>query len=81
MRGDAMATFVVASATDGYRVVFSLAEFDPALTGSEILVADTIDGTPLPVKQGPLRIVAPRDKRPARSVRMLERLDVVRLKK
>src|SRR5262249_3082857 len=41
MRGNAVATYVVASASDGYQVVFSLAELDPALTGSEVIVADT----------------------------------------
>lgn len=81
MRGDAMATYVVASASDGYQVVFSLAELDPALTASEIIVADTIDGKPLSASQGPLRIVVPKDTRAARSIRMLERLEVVRLKK
>jgi len=81
MRGNAVATYVVASATDGYRAVFSLAELDPAFTGSEIIVADTIDGKPLGAHQGPLRIVAPKDTRGARAVRMLERLEVVRLKK
>jgi hypothetical protein len=81
LRGNAVATYVVASAADGYQVVFSLAELDPAMTVSEIIVADTIDGKPLFAYQGPLRIVAPRDARPARSIRMLQRLDVVRLKK
>ena len=81
LRGDAVATYVVASATDGYQVVFSLAELDPAFSGSDIIVADTVDGKPLFAYQGPLRVVAPRDTRGARSVRMLERLDVVRLRK
>jgi DMSO/TMAO reductase YedYZ molybdopterin-dependent catalytic subunit len=81
LRGPALSTYVLASATDGYQVVFSLAELDPALTASEIIVADTIDGQPLSATQGPLRIVSPKDARPARSVRMLTRLDVVRLKK
>jgi DMSO/TMAO reductase YedYZ molybdopterin-dependent catalytic subunit len=81
MRGAGIATYVVASATDGYQVVFSLAELDPAFTGSEILVADTLDGKPLVANQGPLRIVAPKDARAARWVRMLDRLDVVRVKK
>jgi DMSO/TMAO reductase YedYZ molybdopterin-dependent catalytic subunit len=81
LRGDAMATYVLASASDGYQVLFSLAELDPAFTGSEIIVADTADGKPLSANQGPLRIVSPRDARAARAVRMLQRLDVVRLKK
>ena len=81
LRGNAVSTYVVASASDGYQVVFSLAELDPAFTGSEIIVADTIDGKPLLDYQGPFRIVAPKDTRAARSIRMLERLDVVRVKK
>jgi DMSO/TMAO reductase YedYZ molybdopterin-dependent catalytic subunit len=81
MTGAAVATYVVASAKDGYRAVFSLAELDPAFTDSEIIVADTIDGKPLFDYQGPLRIVAPHDKRGARSVRMLQRIEIVRLPK
>ena len=81
LRGNAMATYVAAVATDGYQVVFSLAEIDPAMTSNQVIVADTIEGKPLVAYQGPLRIVAPKDSRPARSLRMLERIDVVRLKK
>jgi hypothetical protein len=76
-----VATYVIASASDGYQVVFSLAELDPAFTGSEIIVADTIDGKPLFAYQGPFRIVAPKDTRAARSIRMLQQFEVVRLKK
>jgi DMSO/TMAO reductase YedYZ molybdopterin-dependent catalytic subunit len=81
LRGNALASYVVASAGDGYQVVFSLAELDQGLTSSDIIIADTIDGKPLFAYQGPLRVVAPKDSRPARSVRMLQRLEVVRLKK
>ncbi len=81
LTGQALATYVLASASDGYRVVYSLGELDPAMTGEEVIIADTIDGKALFDYQGPFRIVAPHDKRGARSVRMLERLDVVRLKK
>jgi hypothetical protein len=81
LRGDAVATYVVAGAADGYQVVFSLAELDPDFTSNGIIVADTVDGKPLFAFQGPLRIVAPKDARAARSIRMLQRLDVVRLKK
>jgi len=81
LSGKAVATYVRASAKDGYQVVFSLAELDPAFTPNDIIVADTIDGKPLFDYQGPLRIVAPHDKRGARSIRMLQRLEVVRLVK
>jgi DMSO/TMAO reductase YedYZ molybdopterin-dependent catalytic subunit len=81
LSGAAVATYVVASAKDGYRAVFSLAELDPEFTPNDIIVADTVDGKPLFDYQGPLRIVAPHDKRGARSVRMLQKIDVVRLPK
>jgi DMSO/TMAO reductase YedYZ molybdopterin-dependent catalytic subunit len=81
LRGDAVATYVLVIANDGYRVVFSLAELDPDYTGSKIIVADTVDGKPLFDYQGPLRIVAPGDARGSRSIRMVERIEVVRLKR
>ena len=77
LRGKFLATYVVAEAEDGYRVVFSLAELDSGITDSDLIVADTMDGNPLGEKVGPLRIVAPHEKRPARWVRMLKSLTVV----
>jgi DMSO/TMAO reductase YedYZ molybdopterin-dependent catalytic subunit len=81
LSGKAVASYVRASAKDGYQVVFSLAELDPGFTPNDIIVADTVDGKPLFDYQGPFRIVAPHDKRGARSIRMLQRLEVVRLVK
>jgi hypothetical protein len=81
LRGDAIASYVVASAADGYQAVFSIGELDPGFTTNDIIVADTIDGKPLFAYQGPFRIVAPKDHRGARSIRMLTRIEVVRLKK
>ena len=66
LRGDAIATYVVASATDGYQVMFSIGELDPGFTSNDVIVADTIDGKPLFGYEGPLRIVAPKDSRGAR---------------
>ena len=66
---------------EGRSAVFSLAELDPAMTTNDIIVADTVDGQPLFDYQGPFRIVTPHDKRGARGVRMLQKLDVVRLRK
>ena len=79
LRGDAIASYVVAHAADGYRAVYALAELDNAFTPSDVIVADTIDGKPLFAYQGPWRLVAPKDLRGARSVRLLHRLEVVRL--
>ena len=81
LRGDAVATYIVASATDGYRVVFSLAELDPEFSGSEVMIVDRTNGQPLLADQGPIRLVVPKDLAGARSMRMLERIEVVRLPK
>jgi DMSO/TMAO reductase YedYZ molybdopterin-dependent catalytic subunit len=78
LRGPSMATYVIAEAEDDYRVVFSLAELDSGIIESDVIVADTMDGAPLAPKQGPFRLVAPHEKRPARWVRMLKSITVVR---
>jgi len=77
LRGQLMTSYVVAEAEDGYRVVFALAELDSGFLDSQVLVADTIDGAPLGPKLGPLRLVAPHEKRPARWIRMLKTVTVV----
>ena len=79
LRGSAMATYVLAEAADGYSVLYSLAELDPDFQDSEVIVADTMNGSPLGEKQGPFKMVAPHDKRPARWIRMLKSLTVVTL--
>jgi DMSO/TMAO reductase YedYZ molybdopterin-dependent catalytic subunit len=81
MRGKDLAGYVLASAKDGYEIVFSLGELDPDLGGEKVLVADKRDGKPLFEYQGPARLVLPADKAGARSVRMLEKLEVVKLRK
>jgi DMSO/TMAO reductase YedYZ molybdopterin-dependent catalytic subunit len=68
LRGATMASYVVAEGSDGYRVVFSLAELDSDFLDSDVIVADTVNGAPLGPNQGPFRIVTPHDKRPARRI-------------
>jgi hypothetical protein len=79
LRGKALSTYVLATGRDGYAVVYALPEFDSAFTDSDIIIADKSNGQLLAGEQGPLRIVVPHDKKPARSLRMLERIDVVQL--
>jgi DMSO/TMAO reductase YedYZ molybdopterin-dependent catalytic subunit len=81
LSGPALTTYVLATAKDGYQVVFSLAELDPAFSSSDVIVADAANGEPLADNRGPFRLIAPHDKRAARAVRMLQRLEVVRLRK
>ena len=81
LRGKALASYVLAEAQDGYQVVFSLAELDPAFIDNEILLADTANGKPLFGAQGRFRLVVPKDKPGARSVRMLAKLEIVQVRK
>ena len=67
----------IIDAADGYRAVYSLAELDPALHDGVVILADRRDGRALDAKEGPFRLVAPGDKRPARWVRQLDMLRLV----
>src|ERR1700733_8301963 len=81
LRGKALASYVLAEAQDGYQVVFSLGELDPAFIDNEILLADTANGKPVFGSQGRFRLVVPKDNPGARSVRMLTKLEVVQVRK
>lgn len=81
LRGKALSGYVLAQAADGYQVLFSLAEVDPSFVDNQILVADAAAGEPLSGEPGRFRLVVPKDKPGARSVRMLTRLEVVQLRK
>jgi DMSO/TMAO reductase YedYZ molybdopterin-dependent catalytic subunit len=81
LMGKALASYILAEARDGYQVVYALPEFDPSFTDNKIIVADTINGKPLFQYQGPFRLVVPSEKKGARSIRMLEKITVVRLRK
>jgi DMSO/TMAO reductase YedYZ molybdopterin-dependent catalytic subunit len=81
LRGPALTTYVLAHGKDGYEIVFTLAEVDASFANEKIVVVDQRAGKPLAENQGPFRIVCPGDKTGSRSVRMLDSLEIVRLKK
>ena len=76
LHGKALRTIVVITATDGYEVVFTLPDTNPAFTDRLIVLADTKDRKPLPEKEGPFRIVAPAEKRPARWIRNVKTIAI-----
>ena len=78
LRGKNLTLYVRISAADGYRVVYALAELDPQFRNEPVILADQHDGKPLGVKEGPFRVVAPTDQRPARWIRQVVRIDVLR---
>ena len=77
LRGPGMRLAGVARSKDGYGVVYALTEFDEAFNDRTILLVDKQDGLALVPGQGPIRLVAPGDKRPARWLRMLTSLEVL----
>lgn len=80
MRGKNMAAYILVTASDGYQVVFSLPEIDPAFGGQPVLLADKRNGVSLPAKELPYRLIAPNDKVRARSVRGVVRIELVKLR-
>jgi len=76
LRGGQLANYVLVAARDGYRVVFSLAELEPTLGNHKVLLVDRCAGRPLG-DDGPLRLIAPEESRPARWVRQVHSITVV----
>lgn len=78
IHGPELATVIRVTAKDGYQAVLGLAETDPGTRKGRIILADRADGAPLK-DDARFRIVVEDDLRPARSVRMVERIEVIRL--
>jgi DMSO/TMAO reductase YedYZ molybdopterin-dependent catalytic subunit len=79
IHGAVLAEAVLATAADGYQAVFALPEIDPDFSPQTILVADLRDGQPLPAHDGPYQLIVPLEKKPARWVRQLTSLRVVKV--
>jgi hypothetical protein len=76
LHGPWLRRVVVVEAADGYRVVFALPELDPGYTADPVLLVDRRDGKPVAGEEGPLRLVAPADRHPARWMRQVVRIAV-----
>lgn len=75
LHGKALAEYIVAAGSDGYKSVVALGEIDPEFHPGQVIVADAMDGRPLGAS-GPFRLIVSEDKRPARSVRNLISLEL-----
>jgi DMSO/TMAO reductase YedYZ molybdopterin-dependent catalytic subunit len=77
LKGKALLQYIVVSASDGYRAIFTLAELDEGTGATNgALLADKMEGKPLDEKAAPLQLIVPTDKRPARSARMVTTITV-----
>jgi DMSO/TMAO reductase YedYZ molybdopterin-dependent catalytic subunit len=77
LKGKNLTKYLLVEASDNYQVVFALAELDKNYTDRLIILADTVDGKPLPAGEGPFRIIVQDEKKPARCVRQVVGLKVV----
>jgi DMSO/TMAO reductase YedYZ molybdopterin-dependent catalytic subunit len=66
LRGENMAKYLLIKSGDGYEVLFSLPELDSTFTNRVVMLADQMDGNPLPANKGPFRVIVPGEKKPAR---------------
>ena len=73
-------TYVEAISRDEARAVFSLAEIDPSFLGSNIVIADTLNGTPFGGVLPKLCLIAGTDKQPGRSIQNLATIRVRRVR-
>jgi len=76
LRGENLIKYVIIEASDGYQVIFSLAELDSEFSDQKIILADTIDNLPLAAADGPLRIIVQNDKKPARCIKQVTSIKI-----
>jgi hypothetical protein len=70
--GKDVAKYLHSEGQDGFVAVFSLPEFD----NGSFLVADTLNGSPLPTGVGPFQIVSPGETRHSRWIKQLTSLRI-----
>ena len=78
-RGPNMLLAILATATDGYRAAYMLAEVDEGFGNKNAILAISQDGAELPAKEGPFRVVMPGEEHRARWIRMVKSLSLVRV--
>jgi DMSO/TMAO reductase YedYZ molybdopterin-dependent catalytic subunit len=80
LKGKNLIKYILVTAADNYQVVFALAELDKAFTDRTIILADQVDGKPLPAGEGPFRIIVQDEKKPARCIREVVSIQVLSAK-
>lgn len=76
LKGENLAKYLLVDASDGYEVIFALAELDKAYTDRMIILANQVDGKPLLPADGPFRIIVQDEKRPARCIKQVVSLKI-----
>ncbi|QNF34458.1 molybdopterin-dependent oxidoreductase [Adhaeribacter swui] len=74
LKGKNLKKYVLLKAPDGYQVVFSLAEIDPAFSNKKIILATRINGELLGTGQGPFQIIVEGEKKKTRFIRQVNHI-------
>ncbi len=77
LRGENLTKYILVEASDGYQVIFALAELDKGFTDRTIILASRVDGKPLPDGDGPFRIIVQDEKKPARCIKQVTGIKVL----
>lgn len=77
LHGKNLVKYLLVEASDGYQVLFALAELDKGFTDRVIILADKIDGQPLAPADGPFRIIVQDEKKPARCIKQVTGMKVM----
>ncbi|AFD09413.1 molybdopterin-dependent oxidoreductase [Solitalea canadensis] len=76
LRGEHLLKYLLIEASDGYQVLFSLAEADPEFVSRKIILAIKKDGSLLPSDEGPFHIIIDGEGRGSRNVRQVTSIKV-----
>lgn len=76
LRGENLTKYLLVEASDGYQVLFSLAEIDPAFTNRKIILANREDGAFFTMDEGPFRIIIDGEKRMPRNAKQVVSLKI-----
>jgi hypothetical protein len=68
LHGDPLKAYLVVAGSDGFEAVYSLAEVDKDFHEDTVILADKVDGGPLPAKRAPWRVVSSGDRKGWRAV-------------
>lgn len=76
LKGENLTKYVSVEASDGYQVIFALAELDKDFTDRQVILASEVDGKALPEGDGGFRIIVQDEKKPARCIKMVTDIKV-----
>lgn len=73
-------SYIIVTAADNYKAIYTLAEIDPLFANRIIILADREDKKALPLQDGPFQIIVPGEKKHGRWIRQVTGIEVVQVK-